>query len=95
MASLSDASFPAMLQNAAAAPVTAPPVTVNQPLQNGGGANGGANNGATVSANQTLTEEFNSRFVLREDFEKLQGQFNDFKQQVIGKVYLDLGILLE
>eukprot|EP01047_Picozoa_sp_COSAG01_P037683 COSAG01_NODE_3011_length_6725_cov_71.575158_2_plen_196_part_00 len=35
MASLSDVSFPAMLQNAAAAHVTAPPVTVNQPLQNG------------------------------------------------------------
>jgi hypothetical protein len=52
-------------------------------LQNGDAADGGA----TVSANQPLTEEFNSRYVSREDFDTLQEQFDDFKQQVIGKVF--------
>jgi hypothetical protein len=46
-----------------------------------------ADGGATVSANQPLTEEFNSQYVSREDFNTLQEEFNDFKQLVIGKVF--------
>jgi hypothetical protein len=48
-------------------------------LQNGGEADGGA----MVSAHQLLTQ-----YVSRADFNKLQADFNDFKQRVTGQILL-------